>query len=526
MLRPSSPLQILKSLISLFTIRGIGLLLSILLSVLLANRLGVASGTDAFFLARRVVIGIVEALRQVITTIYIPPLLKAIHQSKEDDMRAAWHHHVRRLLVLATLTGIGLALLAPAFISLLAPGFNAEYRALTVELFRLFAFIVPLGILTALFTSLMHASRRFALPEIAAQLPRLFIIIALLLFIPPLGVVSLTVAMVIGSVVGFVLLILPVVRVLRQQSNDNQTPASAGELKVHGRILPMLLLQGLNQASAWIDIAFASLLGLGAVSILEYGQRLAELMPGLFGATVATVMYAELSRRAVSGGANALREQLIRAKRAGLFVLLPLAAFLWIGAELMVDIVLQHGRFDAAAADTAVQVLRWYTPTSVFTFLISMMMAALFADHNAPHLKFAASVAVTGVLLRLICVAVFSQLYGIAGIALSISVSSGLLLTFTYLFLWRHWGPLIRVVDLRAVGKQLVATAFAATIMALLNEWLMPQTTLTQLFSLALIGLSGAATFLGASVLLRIEEISILKQILPWRKKNNDSQSS
>ncbi len=48
--------------------------MSFFLSVLLANRLGVASGTDAFFLARRVVMGIVEAFRQVITTVYIPEL--------------------------------------------------------------------------------------------------------------------------------------------------------------------------------------------------------------------------------------------------------------------------------------------------------------------------------------------------------------------------------------------------------------------------------------------------------------------
>jgi len=526
-LRPSSPRQILKSLASLLSIRGFGFLMSILLSVLLANRLGVTSDTDAFFLARRAMMGLVEALRQVITTVYIPPLLKAMHQPEDNDLAAAWRYHVGRLLVLALLAGVGLALLAPLLVAGLAPGFNTEHRALTTDLFRLLAFIIPLGLMAALFTSLMHATQRFALPEIAAQLPRLLAILSLLLLIPPLGVFSLTAAMVIGSAVGLLLLVGPTLRLLRQHRQDNHAPpSSAGEFKVRRRILPMLLLQGQNQAAVWIDVVFASLLGLGAVSILEYGQRLAELLPGLIGASIATVMYAEFSRRVVSGGVDALREQLINAKRAGLFVLLPLAAFLWIGAELIVDVVLHHGRFDQAAADTAVQVLRWYTPTSVFAFLASMMMAALFADNNAPHLRMTVLVAFSSVLLRLLCVALFSQLFGIAGIALAISVATGLMLLLMYPLLWRHWGPLIRATDVLAVGKLLIATTVAATVMITVRAWLPSETTLAQLLSLAVIGLSGAATFIGASLLLQVKEIHIFKQLLARRQKLPDSPAA
>ncbi len=520
-MRPSSPLQILKSLVSLFSIRGIGLLMSILLSVLLANRLGASSATDAFFLARRVVMGIVEALRQVITTVYIPPMLKAINNPEDSSFVAAWRHHVRRLLVLASLGGVGLALLSPMLVAGLAPGFDSENRALTTDLFRLLSIILPLALLTALLTSLMHATRRFALPELAAQLPRLFVILTLLLFIPPLGVVSLAAAMIIGTTVGLILLIGPTLSQLRQYRQKKSTQTSTNEFKVQRRILPMLLLQGQNQACAWIDVAFASLLGLGAISLLEYGQRLAELLPGLIGASVATVMYAEFSQRVVSGGNEALREQLIKAKRAGMFVLLPLAGFLWISAELIIDIVLQHGSLDEAAADTAAQVLRWYTPTSIFAFVTSMMMAALFADHNASHLRITLLVAIASIVLRLLCVALFSQLYGIAGIALAISVATGLLLILAYPFFWHHWGPLIRATDLLAVGKMLLATAVAAVTMVTVREWLLPETTLTQILSLAAVGLSGAATYLGASLLLQIRELDTLKELL-LRKKQTD----
>ena len=262
------------------------------------------------------------------------------------------------------------------------------------------------------------------------------------------------------------------------------------------------------------------MLGLGAVSILEYGQRLAELLPGLIGASVATVMYAEFSRRMASGGVNALRMQLINAKRSGLFVLLPLAAFLWICADLIVDIVLQHGRFDQAAADTATQVLRWYTPTSVFTFLASMMMAALFADNSAPHLRITLLVASISVPLRLLCIALFSHLFGIAGIALAISVATGVMVVLMYRLFWRQWGPLIRAAELRATVKLLITTAIAATIMLAVKSWLPTETTLEQLLSLTGIGLSGATTFLCTSLLLKIEEIKILKQLLLRQKKS------
>ncbi|WP_409420430.1 lipid II flippase MurJ [Pseudaeromonas sp. ZJS20] len=118
-------------------------------------------------------------------------------------------------------------------------------------------------------------------------------------------------------------------------------------------IKPLLLLPVLSQGNIAVERAVASLVGLVAVSALDYAKFTTETIFFLISMPVAFVGLSSWS-----GLDNAqVKERIANTAKAMLFIAVPLSSIVGQNASLIVDVMFSRGQFDAASASVTTSIL-------------------------------------------------------------------------------------------------------------------------------------------------------------------------
>ncbi|MBX9927511.1 MAG: murein biosynthesis integral membrane protein MurJ [Gemmatimonadaceae bacterium] len=285
----------------------------------------------------------------VLSASFIPVYARLLAEGrKEEAGRVAGA--IGALLALATavmvLAGIAVA---PWLIAFIAPGFTGEKRDLTVLLVRVMFPGVGLLVWSAWCLGVLNSHRRFFLAYAAPIAWNLVLIGALVVAGPRQEEAPLAVTFALASVAGAFLQFavqLPAVlrldRALRFELGLSLAPVR----DVLRSFTPVLVGRGVVQLSGYIDNALASLMGTGAVAMLNYAQPITMLPVSLFGMAVsAAELPAMASVSADAEGAVVLRERLAAGLRRISFYVIPSAvAFLVLG-DVVGGALYRTGRF-------------------------------------------------------------------------------------------------------------------------------------------------------------------------------------
>ncbi len=496
--------------------KGSGVAMGFLIFLLLARWLGAGGASDAFFLVRRFVTGLGTSIEYGCQRILVPPLVRSQTSTAPPPVRT-----ITVTLVLSGLAALALWWGAEWVVKALAPGFDGERIALATELMRIVAPMIALTVLAAIAVAHVNAVRYFGLGGFAGQLPRLVLILALLLL--PASVEILAWALVVGAALYAIVLLPAVARIIldsrqRRAAAGEAAPDDAAGTSNNGKRLGIVGLAQIEmQGVGWIDAAFASLIGLGALSMLEYGQRLMGLLPSLLSASLMSVAYTEMSYAAAAGDTVNFRHNIVRIMRANMFLILPLAVFSAAIADLLVSALLGHGEFSAAAVDGTTEVVRLSVPHLTFVAINSAAMSALIAEASSASRRIMA----IGVAVMLVSrVAIFwlvVEPFGLGGLMLGSAASLGLgTLLFTVL-LRRHLGGLFGRDDLYAFGAMMAAAAAAGLSIYGVRLMLDGSGLLHEILALALSAPAAAIGYLGVAALLGVSEVELIG--LPWRRR-------
>jgi putative peptidoglycan lipid II flippase len=112
-------------------------------------------------------------------------------------------------------------------------------------------------------------------------------------------------------------------------------------------MVPAIFSLSVTQIDLMLNQIFASFLPTGSVTCLNYGNRLMQLPYGVFGVSIATVVYPVLSRQAASGDPIAFRQTLSRALEACFFISIPCTAGLWLVSLPVCRLAFEHGEFSS-----------------------------------------------------------------------------------------------------------------------------------------------------------------------------------
>jgi putative peptidoglycan lipid II flippase len=464
-----------------------GILLSRILGLIrqrvFAHYFGSSMAAAAFLAALRIP-NVLQNLfgEGALSASFIPVYAELIGKGRREDAdRVAGAVFGSLALATSVLVALGITLAGP-FTDLVAPGMEGATRELTVRLVRILFPGTGLLVISAWCLGILNSHRRFFVSYAAPVVWNLAIIATLVAFGAETDLSRFAEIVAWGTVAGAALQFgvqLPQALALLGRFRPMLGWGFSPMRQVVRGFLPALVGRGVVQISAFVDLAYASLVTERAIAVLSFAQALYLLPVSLFGMSVSAAELPALSQVAGTGDAfrTKLRQRLGDGlERIAFFVIPSSAAFLLLG-DVLAGALFQTGRF--SPADTR---FAWYVLMGAAVGLQASTSARLYAsafyalkDTRTP-LYFATVRVVIGASLAFYAVRVLPPKLGVPAElgAVGITLASGAAAWIEYRLLRAALAA--RIGPARLATRVLVvlwASAFSAAASGLTVKWLL-----------------------------------------------------
>nr|WP_055543762.1 lipid II flippase MurJ [Streptomyces kanamyceticus] len=447
-----------------------GSLLGLVRDQALAHYFGAGTDTDAFLVAWTLpelaaTLLIEDGLAFFLVPAFSLALARRADTPHGDPVRALVRTSLPRMTLCFAATALALIAAAPYIVALLAPGLPDPQLA--VDCTRLTATCALTFGLTGYCSAALRAHRRFVAPATVYVAYNTAIIAALFVLAGRWGIRAAAAGVAVGGVLMVAAQAPSLWRQLRRGPkvfipNPAKAPGPTAPTMQSAIIWTVLLFALCRQSQVLIERFLASSLPAGAISHLNYAQKVAQ-MPMVLSLMLCTVTFPVVARALADGEIERARDRVERdLVLAGCIVLLGAAAVI-ATAPALIELLFQRGAFGARDTAATAAVMRVYTLGLLGHTLVGALARAYFSVARTTWVPlfsmFIGVLATAG--LGFLSVGTWG-VYGIAGAnATGICVTAALLL--------RGLGPRTVPVRTRAVVGQLARLALAAAVAAVLG---------------------------------------------------------
>lgn len=485
--------------------------------------LGFARLTDVYNISNSTPNIVYELLLGGILTASLVPLFVEYHQ--HDDDRAVDAITTVAMVALVAVSALGVVfapVIASVYTSRLS-GDVAAQQALMTDLLRMLMPQILFYGMTALFTAMLNARRRFAAAAFAPALNNL-VVIGVLLALPGLAPGRETVPSVLdhpsekwllglGTTLGVVVMTVVLWPALRRAGVrlrlvwDIRHPAVRRLARLSGWTVGYAIA---NQIAFWVVLVLSYRTS-GDTSSYLAAFTFFQLPHGLLTVSVMTVVGPELARAAIAGDEGAFRRRFASGLRVIGLVVIPAGALMVVLARPIITGALDYGNFTAASVTTTAGTLAWFGvglfAFSAYLYTVRGMYAQL--DTRTPFL--------VNLLENAINIGLAVALYphlGVRGLAISWSVAYSVAAIVAWVVLDRRVGGLEGPRTLGVFARVLVATALGAATAWGVDRLIDPATAPAAILTVVVGGLAGLAVAVGGAAALGVPEITELRTTL------------
>jgi len=396
---------------------------------------------------------------------------------------------------------IVMLLAALAALTLTADGIFLLARYLTEAgtkwhlIFGLAAVLFPFGImvcLVALLQAALNCRQHFAVPALAPVALNLCIIAGAVaaarwLIADPIAQAYFIAVVILGAGLLEILIQLPVMRRLGLVFRPLWDLKDAGLWRILRMIGPVVIAVGVVQFNVFMDSVIANLLSpgpdsgtmfmlgpweiaypmkMGAASVLYYGPLFYTSVLGIFGISLATVIFPVLSQYAVRKDFAGMARTASHAVRLAIFIGLPVGLGIILVCEPAIRLFLNHGRFaDPQQSPQAVERTAWVA--SLFAlglgfYAVNHILNRAF--YAMEEIRTPRRVAMLAAGLNFICNLLLVWPMAEGGLAAATVLSA---IFQTVVLAWLLDRRLRAQFEWRAIGQSAARTALASAVMGL-----------------------------------------------------------
>ncbi|MFE5830683.1 lipid II flippase MurJ [Streptomyces sp. NPDC056508] len=352
---------------------AVGAVLGLVRDQILAGYFGAGAATDAFLVAWTVpefasTLLIEDAMALILVPAFSRALARrgdgAFDGALDDPVRALVRGTLPRLTLTAVLAAAVLVVAAPLLVKALAPGLPDP--ALAVDCTRLTATCVLSFALVGYCSAALRAHGRFLPPAMIYAAYNVGIIGTILVLRDPWGVRSAAAGVAVGGVLMVLVQAPSLVRELRSGPVPPPLPRAStprggqdGRILVLGLIAPVVAFSLCRQSQTLIERFLASPLPAGAISHLNYAQKVAQL-PMILSLMLCTVSFPVVARALAAGDEETARHRVERDLLLAAVVVLVGAATVIAAAPRIVELLFQRGEFGGSDTTATAAVMRVY----------------------------------------------------------------------------------------------------------------------------------------------------------------------
>ncbi len=411
--------------------------------VTIADKFGTSGAYDAFLIAFFLPVFLRQLLAEgALSTAFIPVYTQSLVGDEQADRFAS---NVLSLLIVLfpIIVAVGV-ILAPFYLPLMASGFDPEKLRLAISLSRLVFPFIALVSLAAVFMGILNANHRFFAASLAPIWFNLGMITGALIFsawfsIQP--IYGLALGALVGGA-GQLAFQIPSLRKTGFRFRFTLWPLHPGVRKMMRLMLPAVFALAVTQINLLVDNRFASYLGDGGISSLQYAMRLFQLPLGVFAVSIASALLPRFSASLARGQEERFSSYLADGVAASAFVLLPAMAGLYAIGPTLIRFLFEHGSFSAAAAVRTGHALSFYLVGVLPYGLVYIFTRAFYSlgRTRVPLLASACAVAA-----NIVCDITLVTPLREGGLALATSIAGVVNAAILALFLRMHFPPLRRL---------------------------------------------------------------------------------
>lgn len=445
--------------------RATGLVRTVVIAVALTTALA-----DAYNLANtapNVVYDLI--LGGVLAATLVPVLVTATDRGDDAGQRAVGTVVALTLVALTVVAIVAAPAIVRLYTFTLDPAERAAQEAVAVPLLRLFLPQVLFYGLTALFSALLNAHRRFAAAAFAPVVNNIVVILVLVSVSRMAGGSPTTDSVLgdpaqlwllgAGTTLGIVAMALVLVPAMRRSgvplgwNPDWRNPAVARIARLSGWTIAYVAV---NQLGLIVLLALSnSSAPEGGLSAYSYAYLFFQLPYGLFAVAVMTAFLPELSAAANDDDLVRFRERFGVGLRLVLVVLAPCAVAYLTLATPLVDLVFERGNFTAANGDLTAEALAVFGASLPGFAVFMYAMRGFYArkDTRTPFLLTTVKIAV-----MVLAAWPLAAIFGISGVVAAFGSAFALAAVAALVVLGRRVGGVAGPGTWPAIARTALAT--------------------------------------------------------------------
>ncbi|MFZ4300013.1 murein biosynthesis integral membrane protein MurJ [Streptomyces cinereoruber] len=354
---------------------AVGAVLGLVRDQILAGYFGAGAATDAFLVAWTVpefasTLLIEDAMALILVPAFSRALARRGDGALGDPVRALVRGTLPRLTLTVGLAAAVLVVAAPLLVAALAPGLPDP--ALAIDCTRLTGTCVLSFALVGYCSAALRAHGRFLPPALIYTAYNVGIIGTILVLREPWGVRSAAAGVAVGGVLMVLVQAPSLVRELRsgpvppplRPPRASKAPRASrggqdGRILVLGLIAPVVAFSLCRQSQTLIERFLASPLPAGAISHLNYAQKVAQL-PMILSLMLCTVSFPMVARALAAGDEETARHRVERDLLLAAVVVLVGASTVIAAAPRIVELLFERGEFGGADTTATAAVMRVY----------------------------------------------------------------------------------------------------------------------------------------------------------------------
>ncbi|MFA5368969.1 MAG: murein biosynthesis integral membrane protein MurJ [Candidatus Paceibacterota bacterium] len=345
---------------------------------LLAGTFGASIDLDIYYAAFRMpdlIYSIIFAGGIIVS--FLPIFSEYQKKNKEDS----WKISNSILNLFAILYGIFFVIfffVSPDFISALIGNFSLEYQAKAVGLTRLIFVAVFFFGLSSIFSTILNYFNRFVAYSLAPAFYNLGIILGTIFLSPYFGIYGAGIGVVVGAFLHFAIQV-PVAIKCGYKYEFILNLRHPGISNFFKLVIPRIVASSSSQVNFLAATFFASLVGVGAISVFNLSYNLSYFPIGILGVSFATAIFPLLSKLWAAQEKQEFYTKFRQTFLEILYVAFPVGILIFILRNQIVEIIYRTGKFDQSAVAITAACLGLYF-ISIFTqCLVPILLRGFFS---------------------------------------------------------------------------------------------------------------------------------------------------
>jgi len=488
-------------------------ILSYIWEATLAAFLGASDQADAFYMTTSIFNILYPILDLGIWKVFLPIYKTKLVKKEEDRAEQIANISISFFFMLSVALVLFLIIFARPLVGIMAPGFETEKKALTIQYLRISAPAYFLMTTASILGAILQSREKFLgsqIREIGSHVSR---IACLFLCYRILGIYAALVALIVGSVFR-VLIQLPFINWKWKFKPDfhfkdqNIVPMIKG--------LPSVAVTAaIAHINGLVDKIVASGAATGAVACLNYGHKLMNVFSGMISSAISTAVYPTMIQHITNNESDKLKELLRNVLGALMFFIIPISIFCFLFSTEMVTVAFQRGAFDVAATSLTSGVFVGYCLGMLFIG-ISTVVTNIFYGYG--DTKITMYISIVNITLNIVFDLLFIRFWGVAGLAFATSISAIICLCIRMIYLKKY----IRV------GYKSIFSEGIKILLLSVGTCLIPYFLVNKLlhmnvyFSLLLSVVICVAIYLAAAYVLRLKTLDFVRSLIgkKFKKKS------